>query len=387
MNLTKLKPLSGRRLPILFLIVIPVIFFLIKLIPIILFSLSGGSISSEDPQYLILIIDFIYKYDKLFLFLVSVILLLGYGLYPYTFSAKRYFKKLGNYQVVEEYEFLKKIIYIILPIAIIDTILIITISNFVTFDTLYYGLLRDDFSQLQLDKVVEPILSLKDQEVQTSDGARIAGPFIALSEADQEKVIKELYRFRVEALTNITSFVPLVGPLVKGALDYYPSIKGDLDVLLLNTQEIAFLVLYTALFRLVMHEARKEFRYYFAIALFEISNVIHKEIKRIQYLVKGLNSYDKYMKRSLNLQIKNLKEIQEKIAVADSEYRNILLQTIHEEKDDRFDIIKKLSEFLSIKNMEDLLEPENIKLRFVEVSPFVAAVIIPIIVAVIQFFA
>ena len=110
---------------------------------------------------------------------------------------------------------------------------------------------------------------------------------------------------------------------------------------------------------------------FFCKGLFRISAKVHTEVDKIKCLNKGINSYDKYIKRSVNLQIKNLKGIQQKIAVANAEKRNAFQRSVHEEMNDRFDIIKRLSEFLSVRSIDDLLEPENVKLRIVEVSPFV----------------
>lgn len=47
----------------------------------------------------------------------------------------------------------------------------------------------------------------------------------------------------------------------------------------------------------------------------EFGNETNNEIEQIRYLNKGLSLYDKYLRRRLNFQIKNLKNIQLSIQI------------------------------------------------------------------------
>jgi hypothetical protein len=137
---------------------------------------------------------------------------------------------------------------------------------------------------------------------------------------------------------------------------------------------------------LIVQVARKEFRYYFAIACIKIGAEKNDDIEKVRYLNRGLDSYNKYLRRRLNFEIKDLENVGHKIAYEDSKEKDKLLKYLFEDTTDKFDLIRRLSKFLNLTYPENLLRHQKYRVQLAEISPFLAAVIIPIIVAIIQLY-
>ena len=47
-----------------------------------------------------------------------LIMFVVYGFFPYAYSTKKYFERMGFESVVIEYEFLKKMLYVVIPFGV-----------------------------------------------------------------------------------------------------------------------------------------------------------------------------------------------------------------------------------------------------------------------------
>lgn len=102
-----------------------------------------------------------------------------------------------------------------------------------------------------------------------------------------------------------------------------------------------FIIVVGAFLKILFAIAKPEFRLYFAIGCFRIIQRKRDEVVKMRYLIGGLNSYNKYLKRCMNLQMNDLTKIYSKISSAP--------------KEERAKIIESLSDFLERGN--NTLEP------------------------------
>lgn len=81
------------------------------------------------------------------------------------------------------------------------------------------------------------------------------------------------------------------------------------------------------LLKLLLEHARKQFRYYYAKACFEIINKTGSEADKAEYLILGLNWYNKFVKRVTNSGI-DVETIYSKIISHAPLSDNIILDTV-----------------------------------------------------------
>ena len=62
---------------------------------------------------------------------------------------------------------------------------------------------------------------------------------------------------------------------------------------------VTFFIVGFILLKIILLMSRKEFRFYFARVLFRLISKKEDEAEKIKYLVKALNLYNKYIRRSL----------------------------------------------------------------------------------------
>jgi hypothetical protein len=136
---------------------------------------------------------------------------------------------------------------------------------------------------------------------------------------------------------------------------------------------------------LILVAARKELGYYLAKTLFQTATYEREESKKAQYFVKATKSYDKYLRRTLNLEIKDTKRIYSKILTASNEDKNKSFQKISESfgHSDKLAPINCLSELAPVKDEDTFLVEESIIKKMKDMAIFFAT-IIPVAVGVIQ---
>jgi hypothetical protein len=136
---------------------------------------------------------------------------------------------------------------------------------------------------------------------------------------------------------------------------------------------------------MIIHAARKELKYYFAKACFEVISKEKDETRKANYLIMGIKFYDKYLRRTLNLQINDVKKIYSKI-LSDSDIdKNGIMQSISIcfESDDKLKPLKFLSKISNIKEPEQFLIDESLGHKIKDMAVFFAT-IIPVAIAIIQ---
>ena len=107
--------LNGKTLRVIFLIVVPSLIAVFSYVYGYYYfgSLSAGNYFYVSSNH----IAFVTLVSALACYIVVII----YGVYPIIFTAEKYIKKQGYQNVVTEFEFIKKILFIGIPIMIILT--------------------------------------------------------------------------------------------------------------------------------------------------------------------------------------------------------------------------------------------------------------------------
>jgi hypothetical protein len=137
---------------------------------------------------------------------------------------------------------------------------------------------------------------------------------------------------------------------------------------------------------MIIFTARKELHYYIAKELFQTAAQEKESSKKAEYLVKGTKLYDKYLRRTINLEINNTEKIYSKVLADSNENRNKSIQKISESfgSSDKIAPINFLSELTYVKDDKDtFLIDESMGKRLKDMAIFFAT-IIPVAIAVIQ---
>lgn len=118
----------------------------------------------------------------------------------------------------------------------------------------------------------------------------------------------------------------------------------------------------SALLRITLLNGSKHFKFYLARLSFRAMAKVEVEIERVKYLVLGLGFYNKYIRRTLGLQINDLKLIYSKIiadAAVDRRYFMKELGTAFEDND-RLKPIRCLTGLSDTKDPEHFLVKESV---------------------------
>jgi hypothetical protein len=189
------------------------------------------------------------------------------------------------------------------------------------------------------------------------------------SKSDARSVIKEyeILKKSVYALFPLfliaIAFIIMAQMSVENPLNGATELLGtNIELIFFTTLGVIFLIFGSALFRIILLNARKEFRFYLAKISFRVISKKEDDVERIRYLIKALNSYNKYIRSSLGLQIKDLKKIYSKIVsdpTLDKNYSIKELSIAFEDKD-KLKPIKCISGLLKITDTEQFLIKEPI---------------------------
>jgi hypothetical protein len=139
-------------------------------------------------------------------------------------------------------------------------------------------------------------------------------------------------------------------------------VEPTLSSLFFTSMGVTFLIVGSALLKIIMLNARKEFRFYFAKASFRVISNKEDDMARMKHVIKGLNSYNKYLRRNLGLEIRDLKKIYSKI-ISDptlDKYDSIEKLLIAFEDNDKLRTVKSLSELLRVTDTDEFLIKEPI---------------------------
>jgi hypothetical protein len=182
---------------------------------------------------------------------------------------------------------------------------------------------------------------------------------------------------------------------VDPAYDYYHSqslepliVFADLSnesrglVPILNTTVLIIII--SGLTRLLIYLARRDFRYMYAKSCFLITaNESIDEMQKMKYLLKGLNSYNIYLRRHLHMRT-DVNKILLKIGFTAEGKKESILKSLHNcFEEDRLGPLKYISSLLDIPPTEELLAKEKLGERLKEWITLVA-IIIPILISINQ---
>jgi hypothetical protein len=180
--------------------------------------------------------------------------------------------------------------------------------------------------------------------------------------------------------------VPIIGitALVNIALSVYykdlPVYYQDID---LGIYVFAILITIGGFLRIVSQIQKKEFRFYFAKACFIILSKQEDDYEKIRYFLLGLNSYNKYLRRRLKFEVKDITKVYLKFLYADTAEKNKIINSLCEsvESNDRLRLTRYLSTLSKIPETE-LFVGESQLQKFKTIGAFLA-VVIPIIISII----
>ena len=171
----------------------------------------------------------------------------------------------------------------------------------------------------------------------------------------------------------------------------YPKLKGYIKYLSSDPFKfpirsmLAFIIVFEAYLRVVPLIAVKRFNFYYAKTLVGISLYGQKEdeVKRIKHLLVGIDSYRKYLRNRLGLDIDSAK-VYPKITTLVPEDRNALIKSMYEafsQDADKLKPIVCLTTFLNISSAEILIK-EHARDKIKQLS----LLLIPIVTVMISIF-
>ncbi|MDW0259909.1 MAG: hypothetical protein QN648_03695 [Nitrososphaeraceae archaeon] len=297
----RLSLLSGFQLTIIVLIVLPstvvISHFILTEVVINYFkNISTIDNIKQNLEYAKLSIDLFSAFQ----IIVFVVMVFIYPPYPAPFSIEKYFIKRGFESSVSEFELVRKILYVGVPLLIFFTVI---------------DLLKPLFEQFVSEEIVSMLTE------------------------------------------NIVFY----------------SARGFL-----------FLTVLAAMLKAVFALSRKRFRLYFAKGCLSIAKNSGDEVETMEYLIKGLDSYNSYLKRHIKLEINEIKKIYSKITTLPAKEKMDTVSRIIQsfESGDTLEPVRYLSTLHD--NKTELFLAEEPLEKKIKLQVTYAAGIIPIILTVIQ---
>ena len=307
------------------LVVIPFLASILGIILSDLFPLSPSQIGfSLLTPY---VAGFIYLFSIIYLVSISSLV---YGFYPIKF---RIIEKRGFSNLLTEQAYVKNILYVEIPILIAATIIMSV-----------FGFYPGTYLYLSLDSFLQSIatsLGLEDYTIWILTG---------------ENMVKTEWF---------------------GAFFWLYFFNG----LMINLG----ISVTSGIIWMVLVAARKKLGYYISKSLFQTTTQEKEASKKAEYLIKATKIYDKYLRRTLNLEINDAKKVYSKILSDPNLNKDESMRLITEsfESDDKLEPIKCLSKILNVKDTDTFLVDESIVKRIKDMAIFFAT-IIPVVVTVIQ---
>jgi hypothetical protein len=297
----RLSLLSGFQLTIIVLIVLPTAvivshYFLTQVVINYFKDISTIDTVNQNLEYAKLSVNLFSAFQ----IIVFVVMVLVYPPYPAPFSIEKYFIKRGFESAVSEFELVRKILYVAIPLLIFFTVI---------------DLLRPLFEQFVSDEIVS-------------------------------------------TLTN--------------------------NIVFYSARGFLFLTVLAGLLKMVFALSRKRFRLYFAKGCLSITKSSNDEVEKMEYLIKGLDSYNSFLKRHIKLGINEIKKIYSKITTLPAKEKSDTVNRIISsfESGDTLEPVRYLS---SLHESKELFLVEESFEQKIKLQVTYAAGIIPVILTVIQF--
>jgi hypothetical protein len=156
------------------------------------------------------------------------------------------------------------------------------------------------------------------------------------------------------------------------------------NIVFYSARGFLFLTVLAGLLKVVFALSRKRFRLYFAKGCLSIAKNSNDEVEKMEYLIKGLDSYNSFLKRHIKLEINEIKKIYSKITTLPSKEKSDTVSKIIKsfESGDTLEPVRYLSS-LHDNNRELFLAEEPLQQK-IKLQVTYAAGIIPVILTVIQ---
>ena len=250
-----------------------------------------------------------------------------YGLHPAFVRTEKFFSKRGYENVVLEYEFIKKLLFII--IILLAIVLIILYSN------LFY----------QNNTLTNNTLTNNTLTNNTLTNNTLTNNTLTIFDMLKEK----------------------------------PSLKSSLIVF---SSILAYIAI-AAILRITTQNLKREFRFYFAKACCKIISGKNDEVEKMKYLFLLLSSYNKYLQRNLKIEINDIKKIYSIILSKETNQQIEIIRSICASLEgDRLKLARYLSSLQKIPDSEFYIK-ESLFQQLKTVGAFLVAVI-TIIISIIQ---
>ena len=191
-------------------------------------------------------------------------------------------------------------------------------------------------------------------------------------------------------ISYLAPFAVLVTIQISPLHDYLATLYDTLEStnmewpLLLLPAIVLTCVVPGGLLWIMLHTVKKEFRFYFAKACFMFMSKQEDDYKKIKYFLMGLNSYNKYLRRKLRLEVKDFKKIHSKFAYVETAEKREIIKSVCEavEAGDRLKLARYLSSLSKIPETELFVSEAPIE-KLKTIGTILAAVI-PIIISAIE---
>jgi hypothetical protein len=156
------------------------------------------------------------------------------------------------------------------------------------------------------------------------------------------------------------------------------------NIVFYSARGFLFLTVLAGLLKMVFALSRKRFRLYFAKGCLSITKSSNDEVEKMEYLIKGLDSYNLFLKRHIKLGINEIKKIYSRIATLPAKEKSETVNRIINsfESGDTLEPVRYLS---SLHESKELFLAEESFEQKIKLQVTYAAGIIPIILTVIQF--
>lgn len=293
---------SGLKFSFIALILLPSIVvithFLVTAVVIDYFrSISTPETVQQNLDHAKLSID-IFSFFEIIVFIVMIVI---YPPYPAPYSVEKYFKERGYEAAVTEFNFVKKILYVAVPLLIFFTII----------------------------NLIQPFLE------------------------------------------NFFPAKQFITPVTDSIVFY--SARGFL-----------FLTVLAGILKMVFALVRKRFRLYYAKGCMALVKKSNDEVEKMGYIIMGLNSYNSYLRRYMNLQMKDIKKIYSKLTTLPDKDKDASIAKIMETFDSG-DTLEPLRYLTQYKDSEsDIFLVEEPLLDKIKTQVTYAIGIIPVVLTIIE---
>jgi hypothetical protein len=143
------------------------------------------------------------------------------------------------------------------------------------------------------------------------------------------------------------------------------------------------LVVIGVFFRIVTQVGKKEFRFYFAKGCCKIMSRKGGDVENMKYLYLLLDSYNKYLRRNLKFEVKDIDKIYSLIMFADEQEKNRIIKSICDSLEtNRLKLARFLSTIYKVPESE-LFVKESLFQQLKVVGGFLV-VSIPLVISIIQ---